>query len=113
MLPVLVYFLYHLHLLVRNGKELQESKLLPESLICVEIHISGDKNLKEVGCTKRAVGQFFQHLEQNLECCDQGMVGREKKIEEECQMCTRHVLHLEATLCGMPCPVSCCYIDSL
>ena len=58
-LPVFGYFLYHLHLSVRNGKELQESELLPESLISMEIHIGGDKNLKEVGCTKRAVGQFF------------------------------------------------------
>lgn len=80
------YFLYHLYLSVRNGKELQESERLPESLISVEIHISGEKNLKEVGCTKRAVGQFFQHLEQNLECYDQGMVGREKETEEKCRM---------------------------
>ena len=113
MLPVFEYFLYHLYLSVRNGKELQESERLPESLISVEIHISGEKNLKEVGCTKRAMGQFFQHLDQNLECYDQGIMGIEKEIEEECRMCTRHVLHLEATLCGMPCPVSCSYIDYL
>lgn len=69
----------------------------------------GDEILKEVGC--RILGEWdifvfcFQHLEP-LVCSDKGMVGREKKIEQECGQCTNHDVHLEATLFEVPRPAT-------
>ena len=50
---------------------------------------------------------FFQHLE-HLVCSDQDVVGREKKIEEECGKCSNYDIHLKATLFDMPCPARSC-----
>lgn len=46
------------HLQVRKMKELKENELLPISLISVQIHIKGDKFLKEVGKKFERSGTF-------------------------------------------------------
>lgn len=46
------------HLQVRKMKELKENELLPISLISVQIHIKGDKFLKEVGKKFEGSGTF-------------------------------------------------------
>ena len=40
-------------------KELKESELLPMSLISVQIHLEGDKILKEFGCKIDGSGTIF------------------------------------------------------
>lgn len=47
------------HLQVRKMKELKENELLPISLISVQIHIKGDKFLKEVGKKFEGSGTTF------------------------------------------------------
>ena len=51
----------------------------------MQIHIEGDKILKESGCKIDGSGTiFFLCLELNTECSDQGIVRRDDKIEEDC-----------------------------